>query len=160
MKTLAIALLLATNPNIDMERFLKLSTEAAAHRQHRRVSEADFLSMSAEPGTVVLDARSRTKFEELHVDGAIHLSFPDFNAASLAAILPSKKTRVLIYCNNNFSGNESAFATKAPPASLNLSTYIALYTYGYRNVFELAPLLDVKTTRLRLVSEKANNAAP
>jgi hypothetical protein len=30
-----------------------------------------------------------------------------------------------------------------PAASLNLSTFIALYTYGYRNVWELAgPPID------------------
>ena len=29
-----------------------------------------------------------------------------------------------------------------------VSTFIALYTYGYRNVYELAPLLDVRDTRL------------
>jgi hypothetical protein len=33
-------------------------------------------------------------------------------------------------------------------ASLNLSTYIALYTYGYRNIYELGPLLDINATRL------------
>jgi hypothetical protein len=31
---------------------------------------------------------------------------------------------------------------------LNLSTYIALYNYGYRNVYELAPLLDISTSAL------------
>jgi hypothetical protein len=39
-------------------------------------------------------------------------------------------------------------------ASLNLSTYISLYTYGYRNVYELGPLLDVKTTKLELVKSE------
>jgi hypothetical protein len=33
---------------------------------------------------------------------------------------------------------------------LNLSTYIALYSYGYRNIYELAPLLDVSTSKLEL----------
>ena len=35
-----------------------------------------------------------------------------------------------------------------PTASLNLSTYVALYTYGYRNVYELGPLVDPKTSKL------------
>ena len=39
-----------------------------------------------------------------------------------------------------------------PSASLNLSTFVSLYTYGYRNIYELGPLLDAKTTRLELVS--------
>jgi phage shock protein E len=154
MKTLLIALVLATNPNIDMDGFLKLANEAAEHRERRRVSEAEFLRLSAEPGVIVLDARSRQKFDELHIDGAVNLSFPDINAGSLASLIPSKDTRILIYCNNNFRGNESAFATKAAPASLNLSTYVALYTYGYRNVYELEPWLDVKATKLRLVASR------
>ena len=37
---------------------------------------------------------------------------------------------------------------KLPTASLNLSTYIALYNYGYRNVYELGPQLDPKVSRL------------
>jgi len=37
-----------------------------------------------------------------------------------------------------------------PSASLNVSTYISLYTYGYRNVWELGPLLDVHKTKLPL----------
>ena len=39
-------------------------------------------------------------------------------------------------------------ASKLPSASLNLSTYIALYDYGYRNVYELAPTLTLTQTRL------------
>jgi hypothetical protein len=39
-----------------------------------------------------------------------------------------------------------------PPASLNLSTYVALYTYGYRNIYELAPLIDIKASKLKFES--------
>jgi hypothetical protein len=39
---------------------------------------------------------------------------------------------------------------KLASASLNLSTYIALYNYGYRNVYELAPLIDLPASRLEL----------
>ena len=33
-------------------------------------------------------------------------------------------------------------------ASLNISTYIALYNYGYHNVYELAPQLDPEQSKL------------
>lgn len=138
------------NPAIDMEEHLRISTEAARHRETRRLSEADFIRMSREPGTVMLDARSRAKYDELHVKGAVNLSFPDIAIESLAHLFPDRNTRILIYCNNNFTGNESAFASKVAPASLNLSTYITLYIYGYRNVWELGPRIDVATTRLEL----------
>jgi hypothetical protein len=55
---------------------------------------------------------------------------------------------VLIYCNNNFINEPQAFPSKLPPASLNISTYIALATYGYDNVYELGPVLDVTATTL------------
>lgn len=140
------------NPAIDMRAFLRVSLDAAAARDSRRISEADFIRMSRERGTVVLDARSREKFDQLHVKGAINLSFPDIAVESLQATVPDQATRILIYCNNNFLGAESAFPTKLPAASLNLSTYIALYSYGYRNIYELAPLLDIKTSKLQFES--------
>lgn len=135
------------NPAIDMAAHLRVSAEAARHRLARRVSEDDFIRMSRQPGTLVLDARSSEKFEELHVKGAVNLSFPDITVESLARLIPDKSTRVLIYCNNNFR-EVAAFPRKAASASLNLSTYITLYDYGYRNVYELEPLLDVETSRL------------
>ena len=43
-----------------------------------------------------------------------------------------------------------AFPTKVPAASLNIHTFNTLYNYGYRNVYELGPLVDVKKTKLPL----------
>ncbi len=107
--------------------------------------------MSKEPGTVILDARSKEKFDQLHIKGAINLSFPDIAVESLKNTFPDKNARILIYCNNNFQGAEQPFPSKIAVASLNLSTYISLYSYGYENVYELGPLIDVKNSRLELV---------
>ena len=139
------------NPRIDMAAYLQVAHDAALHREARRLSEQEFIRMSAVPGTIVLDARSTQKFKELHIDGAVNLSFPDITIESLATLIPDKNTRVLIYCNNNFMNAERPFPSKLPSASLNLSTYIALYNHGYRNVYELAPLIDANKTALKLV---------
>src|SRR6266850_8244880 len=136
------------NPAIDMAAHLRVSAEAARHRRARRVSEAEFIRMGRQTGTVILDARSREKYDELHVKGAINLSFPDIAFESLRKAIPDKNTRILIYCNNNFRAGVPAFPTKMASASLNLSTFIALYDYGYRDVYELAPLLDLETSKL------------
>ena len=136
------------NPAIDMDGYLRTAKEAAAHRESHRLTEDEFIRISREPGTIILDARSREKFDELHINGAINLSFPDITVDSLNRLLPDRNARILIYCNNNFTGAEQAFPTKKITASLNLSTYISLYTYGYRNVYELGPLLDIKKTKL------------
>jgi phage shock protein E len=154
LPVLLLALVAAAhaNPAIDMDGYLRVSREAAEHRETRRVSEEEFIRMSREPGTVVLDARSREKYHELHVKGAVSLPFPDIAIESLKRTIPDKSTRVLIYCNNNFANAEGPFPAKIARASLNLSTYIALYSYGYRNVYELAPLSDLKASKLEFAS--------
>jgi hypothetical protein len=140
------------NPAIDMTGYLKVSLEAARHRESRRVTEEEFIRMSREPGTIVLDARSKERFDELHVKGAMNLSFPDIAVESLAKAIPDKATRILIYCNNNFAGAPGPFPEKKISAALNISTYIALYNYGYRNVYELGPLVELKDSKLEFDS--------
>lgn len=142
------------NPAIDMPGYLRVAGDAARWRESHRVSEAEFVRMSREPGTVVLDARGDEKYAELHVKGALHLAFPDIAVATLARAIPDKSTRILIYCNNNFRNAEGPFPSKLPTASLNLSTFIALYSYGYRNVYELGPQLELGHTQLEFESTK------
>jgi hypothetical protein len=149
----------AANPLVDYAAFERVVVDAGPQRATRRLDEAAFLAAMREPGVVLLDARSADRYAELHIEGAVNLPFTDFTAESLAAILPRPDTRVLIYCNNNFTGSPRAFATKAPAASLNLSTWAALRAYGYENVWELGPLVSVDDTQLPLVgSERAVGA--
>jgi len=136
------------NRLIDYQAFEGQVTEVGKIRQERRVTEKEFIRMAARRSTVILDARSTERFNLLHVKGATHLSFPDFTAEELARIIPSMDTRILIYCNNNFLNEPKAFFTKAPPASLNLHTFNALYSYGYRNVYELGPLIDISKAKI------------
>jgi hypothetical protein len=137
------------NPVIDSTGYLRMATQAASHRETRRVSEEEFIRLAQRPGTVILDARSAAKYAALHVHGAVNLSFPDLTIDSLARLAPDRETLILIYCNNNFANAPDPMPTKLPAAALNLATYTALYTYGYRNVYELGPYLDVNTTRIR-----------
>ena len=157
-----LALLFAVaiqNPSIDMPGYLAVAKEAAAWRETHRVSEEDFIRMSREPNTIILDARSREKYDEMHIRGAVNMSFPDIAIQSLRECIPDPNTRILIYCNNNFTGNPSAFASKIGIASLNLSTFIALYSYGYRNVYELAPLIDIRTAKVEFDSNVGRASA-
>ena len=158
MKTILVLFLLCApllhaadqipNQLIDYAQFQKIAQDVQPIREKRRVTEEQFAALAGEPGAVVLDARSADKYALRHIRGAVSLPFTDFTAESLAKVIPEKTTRVLIYCNNNFRGSPRSFASKAAPASLNISTYIALATYGYTNIYELGPLLDVATTTL------------
>lgn len=136
------------NDLIDYDGFARNVAEARTLRESRRISEAEFIRMAREPGTVVLDARSERLYRLRHVAGAVNLSFPEFTAATLAQAIPTKDTRVLIYCNNNFRGAPVSLPVKAIASALNLSTYVSLLTYGYRNVYELGPVIDVAGARL------------
>jgi phage shock protein E len=128
--------------------FLDNVRQANAVGESRRLTEQQFLQAMSEPGVVLLDARSASKFNLRHLKGAVNLSLPDFTAEELEKIIPIKNTKVLIYCNNNFLGSPVSFPSKAPGASLNISTFVNLTTYGYTNVYELGPLVNVKSTTL------------
>jgi rhodanese-related sulfurtransferase len=150
---------------VSFEDFKSLVAEVEPHRASRLIDLETFLKMSKEPGVIVLDTRSTFRYERIHLKGAKHLSFTDFTQANLGKVIPSFDTRVLIYCNNNFEGNQTDFATKAarPGGSmsaqlnaqakplmmaLNIPTYVNLYGYGYRNVYELDELVQVSDSRI------------
>jgi len=154
---------------VSFEDFKGLVAEVETHRATRLVELNTFLKMSREPGVLILDSRSAFRFERIHIKGATHLAFTDFTQESLAKVIPAFETKILIYCNNNFDGNQVDFASKIAlplpkPSSaeatqfasqakpimmaLNIPTYINLYGYGYRNVYELNELVNVKDPRI------------
>src|SRR5204863_4135984 len=107
----------------DYNGFLTNAVQVGKLRQERRVSEQDFIEMSQEPDTLVLDARSDSKYQLLHVKDAKRLSLPDMTATELAKVIPTKTTRILLYCNNNFENEPAAFPTKALRELLNVFTF-------------------------------------
>jgi hypothetical protein len=137
------------NRLIDYDTFLSNAAVVGRLRNERRVTEQQFISMAAEPGTVVFDARSDDKYARLHIQGAKHLNFSEITADTLAKVLPSKSTRILIYCNNNFLNAPNTFASKVATASLNIHTFNTLHSYGYTNVYELGPLIDIRKATLK-----------
>ena len=143
------------NPLIDYRAFADNVLAVGEIREDRRVTEKQFLRMARDPGTVILDARSARMFGLLHIRGAKNLSLPDMTEAELAKVIPSKSTRVLIYCNNNFANEPGAFPVKAVAASLNVYTFNVLHSYGYTNVYELGPLIDTRQSKIAFVRAEA-----
>ena len=183
MKTIIAAVLLsvliatngmAQNKNypkskVSFEDFKGLVAEVEPHRASRLIDLNTFLKMSQEPGVIILDSRSTFRFDRIHLKGAKHLSFTDYTQDNLGKVIPSFDTKILIYCNNNFDGNQTDFATKIAiprpkPSSalttqfasqdkprmmaLNIPTYINLYGYGYHNVYELNEFVKVNDPRI------------
>ena len=142
------------NPQIDYKGFLTLADSLKKVREEHRVPIDVFLKMAKDKKTIILDTRSKSAYDDAHIDGAIHLNFSDFTAKKLAKVIPSKKTRVLIYCNNNFiAPTPRAFESKAIRLALNIPTFVNLHGYGYTNVYELADALKVDDKRIKLVGK-------
>jgi hypothetical protein len=178
--TILLTMLLAANAvlaqaanypkaKVSFDDFKGLVAEVEAHRASRLIDLNTFLKMSKEPDVIILDSRSAFRFDRIHVKGARHLAFTDFTQDNLAKVIPSYETKILIYCNNNFDGNQTDFASKVAmprPKSdntvakqfaaqekprmmaLNVPTYINLYGYGYHNVYELHELVKVTDPRI------------
>lgn len=147
---------------VDYDAFEKLVAEVKPHRAKRLVGIEEFNEMSKKGNVIILDTRSKAMYDAKHIKGAIHLNFSDFTQKNLETLFPDKSTTILIYCNNNFDGDESYFPTKAyvPPTiktteeltlALNIPTYINLYGYGYKNVYELSELISIFDERVQLV---------
>lgn len=136
------------NPHIDSAAYRELVARSMSARESARVTEDEFIRLSAQPGTIILDARTKDKFDNIHIKGAVHLAFTDFTEEALARVIPNKDTRILIYCNNNFFGDAFNLATKFAPVSLNVQTFANLRAYGYTNIRELGPYLDIRKTRI------------
>jgi len=167
---------------VNYKEFNQLVQEVDSHRAKRLVSFNQFLNMAKDSNTVILDTRSKLRYNRKHVKGAIHLNFSDFTQDALYQLIPPHpKTRILIYCNNNFDYEELDMPSKAfiPkkfeleikkisldlnskalvdfPApkeertlALNIPTYINLYGYGYRNIYELDELVSIFDKRLEM----------
>ncbi len=137
------------SPLIDFEGYTKLTQKVRPFRAKRLLTLTEFKSRAKDPRTILLDARSAQAFSEGHIAGAINLPFPDFTAESLAAIIgPDRSRPILIYCNNNFNDNKRPVVTKALPLALNIQTFVNLYGYGYKNVWELGEAVSMKDPRV------------
>ena len=109
-------------------RFCSNVQESHQLREGRRLTEEEFMAMAKDPDTIVLDARSSDRYQQMHIEGAKSLSFTDFTEETLAEVIPSKDTRILIYCNNNIENSPIAFAAKmAPASSKSIHLHIAIY---------------------------------
>ena len=154
---------------VSFDDFKELVAAVEPHRAQRLIDFATFLKKSKEPNVIILDSRSAFRFERIHLKGARHLAFTDFTQENLAKTISNFDTTILIYCNNNFEGDQVDFASKvARPGdaakeriasqmrtqerpkmmALNIPTYVTHYGYGYHNVYELDELLDVKDRRV------------
>ena len=158
---------------VDFNYLENLMTEVKPHREKRLIDLNEFSKKSQEKNTVILDTRSKEMYDKKHLKGAININFSDFTQDVLDDFFKQyagKNTQILIYCNNNFEDKlavnlqdvyfiskvvkselpikEKIKTEKPKTLALNIPTYLNLYGYGYKNVFELNELVDVNDARI------------
>ena len=131
-----------TQAQVDYPAFASLTDDVAAYRQSRLITLEQFQAMARDGNTLILDARSPAAYARGHIEGAVNVSFTDFTAQYLREQIGDPNRRILIYCNNNFANNAAPVVLKSAPLALNIPTFINLYGYGYRNVYELGDVVD------------------
>ena len=159
--------------------FNELVKEVESYREQRLIKLDDFIKKSKEKNVIILDTRSEFRYKRTHLKGAIHLGFSDFTQDNLWELIPDPNTTILIYCNNNFDGDQIDFTSKiAKPnkrgkknvtesqilsnrkpimLALNIPTFINLYGYGYRSIYELDELVNVHDTRIEFEGTMVNS---
>ena len=144
---------------VDFDAFEKLTVEVKNYRKDRLINWFTFEKFSKNENTIILDTRSKEMYDKKHIKGAIHLNFSDFTQENLAKLIPSFNTRVLIYCNNNIANDPVFFPSKMSlpkkdiqpktiSLALNIPTFINLYGYGYKNVYELSELISTRNQKI------------
>lgn len=84
------------------------------------------------------DTRSAKTFAAGHIKGRVNLPFSDITDDKLRKVIGENADRqILIYRNNKFNDNVTQIPLKSAPLALNIPTFINLYGYGYRNIYEL-----------------------
>ena len=141
----------STEGQVDFAGFRSLAGEVQAYRANRLVSLKQFQEMASEAKTIILDARSAAAYKQGHIEGAINLPLPDFTAEALKRTIADPSVRVLIYCNNNFENNAAPVVLKRVELALNIQTFINLYGYGYKNVYELGDVVNFDDPKVRWV---------
>lgn len=137
---------------VDYAGFAQLTSDLAAYRETRLIDLDTFNTMKADPDTIVIDARSARIYGRGHINGAVNLNFSDFSAGMLSEVIGSKKRRILIYCNNNFTDNIAPVVLKSAPLALNVPTFINLYGYGYENIYELSGAYSIADAEIDWVN--------
>lgn len=152
--------------NINYEDFKQLVDKVEKIREKRLINLNEFLKFAKQKNTIILDTRSKEKYKSNHINGAINLPFTEFTEQSLSKVIPNKNTTILIYCNNNIYGDIFSFPSKTvqvnpinPSKSneeeerkfslaLNIPTFINLYGYGYKNIYELEEYINIFDERI------------
>ncbi len=124
----------AMEVDLDYNHFFEKSLKLQEFHSKRRIDVNTLLTMREDKNTIILDVRDKDDYDCVHIEGARNLGVGKMDGDSLAAIIPDKNTRIVIYCDN---------ALEPYPVKMTALVHHAfpvMYEYGYHNLYELEPL--------------------
>ena len=141
------------NPQMSYDGYRTLIEEVRPYRLSRLIDWESFAAAARSPNVLILDARSERQFAAGHIEGAVNVPLTEFSDELLAEVIgPDRNRPILIYCNNNFSDDRPPVMLKSGRLALNLSTFVHLVGYGYRNIRELNDVVTMDDPRIHWVS--------
>ena len=81
------------NPQIDYDGYRALIEEVQPYRRARLIDWDAFVAAAAEPGVLILDARSAEQFAAGHIRGAVNVPLPEFSEERLAEVTAARTAR-------------------------------------------------------------------
>jgi phage shock protein E len=116
---------------IDSKQYHEKALAAHEVQKKHTVSVDRFIELSKQEGAVILDVRSKAAFDRGHLDGALHLGAAITTEEKMRSLLPSKDSKLLIYCDNSLS------AELTRRMSLTDMMFPLIYQFGYENLYQL-----------------------
>jgi hypothetical protein len=123
-----------------------------AHKEPRIVEKYALLNLLKKHAAIVLDTRDKKDFEQLHVKGAVNLPFEQLSRSSLARLIPTKDTAIVIHDPNNMRRKASDQVQEVDP-SWNYQVSAVLRIYGYTDIYALDPEVHLRSIPNVLVGD-------
>ena len=102
-----------------------IAISGCSNHEDEKISSVEAKEQMINNGAVLVDVRTEEEYNEKHIDGAILLTLDTIDEESVASIIDSKDTPIIVYCK---SGNRSHQA------------YELLQDLGYEKVYDLGSI--------------------
>lgn len=113
-----------------------------------------FLELKDQDNTVILDLREKEAYDKGHIEGALHLG-ADITKERLEALVPSKETKILLYCWNSLRLTRMFALTDV--------TFPQIRALGYEDLYKLenySEALGQDENAIDVYNERLRSAFP
>jgi len=113
-------------PEIPIKQYLKSFSKL----EENYIGLDEFIKLRDEnKNLIILDVRPKYSYNKEHIKGAINIDAANLTKDILTKNIPSKNSKIVVYCDN------SLYPTRM--IALTTPSYAELYNQGYKNIYVL-----------------------